>query len=317
MRVGAHIQNKIRSDAESIFRRYFRFWNIIPKYDNDYILNYCIFQHRLIPKKSRKIVKANGFICPTEYISKLKFIENIIETGKDLTPFLSRGVMDCSKDDLMLYDWGIHHLHISNERDDVKNDGFMKRSNLLLYVYFDETAAYFLMTINHSGDSHMWVKKQCMEILNSNWPEILAPSVIYGAESITPIPTEDDIKRLRIIRMNSLVSLSNGIFIASKGGGYSSDGTSNIAVLKSLDLKKKIDAVAYFLVNNKEDIINGLYDRNKLHDVPFNIRLSRIDNRGLYVTLNYNVELFFDYDDYNMSKRVFTGYRKRWFVCHS
>lgn len=310
-----HIHNKIFSDTESIFKRYFRFWNIIPKYENDYILSYFIFQHRIIPRKPRKILKAKEFVCPPEFISKLEFIENIIKTGKDLTPFLSRGVMDCRRDDLMLYDWGIHHLHISNERDNIKNDGFMKRSNLLLYVYFDVTTAYFLMTINHSGDSHMWVKKQCFEIIHSNWPKLLGTSTIYGIESVATIPDEDDLKKLRNIHINSLVDLSDGTFVVSNGGGYASEGTSNIAVLKSLDLKKKINAVAYFLVQNKDNIINSLYDKNKLHDIPFNIRLSRIDRKGIYVTLNYNIGLLFDYNNYCTSKRYFSTCEVRKIFC--
>lgn len=148
-----NIYNNLLSDAEAIFRKYFNIWNIIPKYENDYILNYCILKQRIISKNPRIILKSKEFVCPPEYISKLEFIENIIKVGGNLTPFLSRGVLDCNRDDLMLYDWGIHHLHITNERDEVKKDGFMKRSDLLLYAYFDEKAAYFLMTINHSGDS--------------------------------------------------------------------------------------------------------------------------------------------------------------------
>lgn len=155
----------------------------------------------------------------------------------------------------------------------------------------------------------MWVKKQCLEILYSNWPEVLYPYILSGVESISPNPSENDLKTLRKLHMNSLVELSNGTIVVSKGGGYASEGTSIIAVSKSLYIKNRIYAVASFIAKNKDKIINRTYDKKNLCDIPFNIRLSRIDNSGIYVTLNYDVELFFDYKNYSVSNRKFSTCR--------
>jgi hypothetical protein len=85
------------------------------------------------------------------------YLERIIEeieTGKDLSPRLSRGVvhglvkggrvkanMNFGRRpdlDLLLNDWGIHHLHLPDVLD---SDGFVRRNpaldmDMLLFVIF-------------------------------------------------------------------------------------------------------------------------------------------------------------------------------------
>jgi len=87
------------------------------------------------------------------------------QNGLDINPYLSRGIKKIAKPDSMLNDWGVLHLHLSNE---LENDGFMKRTKDLLFVYRDINIPhklYFLDIFSH-GD---WSKQQTVKILHNNW----------------------------------------------------------------------------------------------------------------------------------------------------
>lgn len=176
------------------------------KHQDDPLLDFYIYFRRVVNPMPRAIYKANDFSCPEEYSERLAYVENAIKRGDNLLPFMTRSLVDCSRDDAMLYHWNIVHLHISNEMDKVKNDGFMRRSGLLLYVYFTDNAAYFIRTIPHSGIANMWSLQGCLECINKNWPELIAGFKLKGAVAGTVLP-DSGIAALRKKNGNALVTL--------------------------------------------------------------------------------------------------------------
>lgn len=119
-------------DAKELFKRSLEAKGVIIKHDDDPIISWYIYRERTIRPSRRKVVKAKGFSCPPLFTDKLKRLETEIENGANLNSYLSRSIMDCSKDDLMLYDWGIYHLHISDKLD-TKN---------LMDLWKDQTCYY-------------------------------------------------------------------------------------------------------------------------------------------------------------------------------
>lgn len=200
-------------DAKELFRRRLRSMGVIVKHYDDPIISWYIYCERTISISRRKVVKAKGFSCQPLFTEKLKSLETEIENGTKLDSYLSRSIMDCSKDDLMLYDWGIYHLHISNNLDTKKSDGFMERSDLLLYALFDDDKAYFIKTINHKGENNMWTKKDCLEIINDNWPHLLKPYVIKGVSKEQKYISDDERSLLRKLHGNTFIALNNGVVI--------------------------------------------------------------------------------------------------------
>lgn len=98
-----------------------------------------------------------------------------IEQGRDLGKYLSRAVGIAAKVpgkklhrrrdlDLMLNDWGIHHLHISTQ---VEADGFVTRDGPLLFAAFRPDAAYLIDVMGH-GD---WVSDRLVQVLVDEWPD--------------------------------------------------------------------------------------------------------------------------------------------------
>jgi len=98
-----------------------------------------------------------------------------IKDGDDLKPFLSRSVkvaLDPRKGtphhlrkdlDLLLAEWGVHHLHLSML---IQTDGFAKRTRDLLFVVFRPDNAYLIGVFPHGS----WTKRSVAERAVRNWP---------------------------------------------------------------------------------------------------------------------------------------------------
>lgn len=99
-----------------------------------------------------------------------------IEDGDDLKPFLSRNVKvaldrrdrtphHLRKDlDLLLAEWGVHHLHLSTL---IQSDGFAKRTGDLLFVVLRPDDAYLIGIFPHGS----WTKRAVAERAIRNWPQ--------------------------------------------------------------------------------------------------------------------------------------------------
>jgi hypothetical protein len=106
----------------------------------------------------------------------LKALIQRIDHGENLKPFLSRSVKiaierrkgtphHLRKDlDLLLAEWGIHHLHLSAS---IQGDGFAKRTRDLLFVVFRPDDAYLIGVFPHGS----WSKRAIAERAVRNWPE--------------------------------------------------------------------------------------------------------------------------------------------------
>ena len=99
-----------------------------------------------------------------------------IKGGDDLKPFLSRSVkvaLDRRKGtphhlrkdlDLLLAEWGVHHLHLSMV---IQGDGFAKRTRDLLFVVLRPDDAYLIGIFPHGS----WTKRSVAERAARNWPK--------------------------------------------------------------------------------------------------------------------------------------------------
>lgn len=119
-----------------------------------------------------------------------------VERGDDLTPRLSKGTVYLHEDkavergrarrrdlDLLLNDWGVHHLHLGAH---TPNKRFVQRSKNLLLISFLDDHAYAVTLLAHGG----WADETILSILADNWPKdgvLLGPlSGIGLAERIPP-----------------------------------------------------------------------------------------------------------------------------------
>ena len=77
------------------------------------------------------------------------------------TPANARGDLKTRRDlDLLIADWGIHHLHLSPERDG-------RRTGDLLFAVFRPDDAYLLQILPHGN----WAELSLLETIVRNWPD--------------------------------------------------------------------------------------------------------------------------------------------------
>jgi len=189
------------------------------------------FKKRWIFPRPRNILEATGFIVPSEVQDGLELVRRKITTGDNLRPHLSKCIQDLDFKDLLLYDWGISHLHLGITLDD---NGFVERTGLILFVRFTEDTAYFLKVLQHGRGHNPWTMQELIRTIHENWPETIADHRLRGITNTGQQYNDEEYSRLREIRVTVLVGMDDGTVYAPLGGGYATDGTS-IDVVRSCD----------------------------------------------------------------------------------
>lgn len=113
--------------------------------------------------------------------------------GKNLNPYQSKGLRSADVHDGLYNDWGIHHLHLSTTKQ--PSMFFYDRSDYLLLIRFEDDTAYFIDIFLHK-EKHLWSLTDCIRILQTNWPELLAHYETPGM-TFTPNLNDEEIGILR------------------------------------------------------------------------------------------------------------------------
>jgi hypothetical protein len=132
---------------------------------SDLAIQYVSWRARLIPARPRRCHRSAELKASrkaVEHQAALDAIAAKIRAGEDLTPHLSKGVAKPVKDDPMMADWRIHHLHLSTA---IGDRGFVKRSGDLLFAAIDPDDAYLIGVYPHGA----WTRQEIAEILIRNW----------------------------------------------------------------------------------------------------------------------------------------------------
>ena len=168
---------------------------------------------------SRSIKKPADFLCPPEHLVGLQGLEKAILTGADLKPYRSRQTQKTEFQDGLLDHWNIHHFHLGNN---IEEDGFVERTNDLLFCLIEDTCAYFIKITSH--DSSPWVKKELITIIHQNWPAALDSSRVRGISSLGAELQDDDLEKLRKARLVTILDMEDGTFYIEPGIGRTMGG---------------------------------------------------------------------------------------------
>ena len=259
---------------------------------NDELLNDWGIQHlhlgsSLITKK-----KNRGFIEGTPELLFVYFDEQSerkVERGENINPYLSRKLPNLSANDELLNDWGIQHLHLGSSLiTKKKNRGFIEGTPELLFVYFDEQSAYFIVI----GDHESFGDQELLEILHDNWPEILEKFKAPNIKSVIP----DDLTKKQRYQMRKagynlgVNVMRDGTAYVMVGGGIMWSGDNTLDV----DGTNRLHTWAHRQTNNLRDLVPvmaaGLRARHRLEIVEsITLRLiveGRFDSRWFLIDDN-------------------------------
>jgi hypothetical protein len=205
---------------------------------------YFDWRRRQIPAQPRRVMRSRAFdqnpIAAARSVTIAEIVDDI-ERGADLTKYLSRRIRrgftlprksgkkrpsQLEHLDLLLNDWGVHHLHLST---DVEAHGFVKRDDPLLLVMFRSEKAYFLAVGTHQS----FADDQLVRIAVENWPEdklFIELKGVLGSREKPPYSPEER-RQLRSAGLASYINIDGRLF--SPPGGITTAGTSTQASLWS------------------------------------------------------------------------------------
>lgn len=211
---------------------------------------------RLVKPQRRTVHRSKAFqqnSLTVQRTADLAQIVDDIEHGRNLSRYLSRDITRAAVRipgqgrrpdlDLMLNDWGVHHLHISTQ---VEPDGFVKRDGPLLFVSFQPANAYLIDIMGH-GD---WTRDHVLQVLATEWPKAGVIHEIKGAMSLAHPLTEADRAVLRKKHINSFFEFNGKVY--SPNGFMSAAGFSMHATREADRLLDRIDAFEHEFARNSE-----------------------------------------------------------------
>ena len=166
----------------------------------------------------------------------------------------------------------------------------MERSDLLLYALFDNENAYFIKTINHKGENNMWTKKECLEIINDNWPHLLEPYIMKGVSKEQQYISDDERSTLRKNHVNTFITLNNGVVIMPPNMGLVCDGSPSKAIYAADYLKKQLKDVQSSIMNDISDFRKKIKSNEDIYEIKLeNVMLEEIKVKQLILKINNHI----------------------------
>ncbi|HHH9561161.1 TPA: hypothetical protein ACP321_005336 [Pseudomonas aeruginosa] len=239
---------------------------------------------RRIQPTPRTIKLADNFSYDKKHSDGWTEIKNKIEQGKDLSPYLSLGIEIAARQDDLLFEWGVHHLHLGT-RPHSKKTNFVERTGPLLFGHFTQDTFYAIGIYSHED----WCNTTIIESLAKNWPEKLSNYKAAGITKPAQIYTEEDRKTMRKRGANILTTLPDGTTLWPIGGGYNVKGISLRAIREQDREREHIKTIENKVLSLKSKIEEKLILEGYSGDHEVTARLDLHTNM---VTFNgYNLKI--------------------------
>jgi hypothetical protein len=245
---------------------------------SDIALQYFNARQRKIAPATRKFLYSKEFTCPPEHLIGLETLQKKSERGENLLPHQSRGLKKPGKHeyDRMLFDWGIHHLHLGTK---LLPNKLVEGFGPVLFCMVRSDTVYCIDIRSHGRDRpNVWGEKDLLEIVNSNWSEIISGSRT-DATSIFPNLTEpSQILRMRNAGLIMGVQLLDGTVLLPPGGGIASAGNSLNASLSHHHHANHLGNYMRHIRDNASLFIQKIQQDSNYFGKKFEFRLGVIDN---------------------------------------
>jgi hypothetical protein len=185
----------------------------------------------------------------------LSLIERQAREGVNLTPRLSKSILDPEFNDGLLEDWGIHHMHLSNK---VQANGFVERDGPLLFVMVHPETMFLVDLRDHDS----FADDELLQIVHDNWPDAIAdfraPGAVPGSLSPQLSPTS---RRKARKRLTVGWQAADGTIYLPPGGGTTTSGLSPEVVDAADDLRRKAHNAEEWVRKSAERIRDAIAER--------------------------------------------------------
>jgi hypothetical protein len=212
---------------------------------HDLAIQYYDLRRRYIPSRPRRVQVSDRVESADQHSEAIKIIAAKVKHGESLTAHLSRGISRAGSLDLMMVDWGIHHLHLSAS---IEPDGFVTRTGDILFVRLEDDCVYFIDILPHGGGQPPWTDVDIFETIHRNWPELTNE---WALRRIIAFPgggpfSAAERRRMRQRGIQVPITLSDGTVIVPSMG-ITLAGTSGEALIQYDRDVQFVDGVGRFL----------------------------------------------------------------------
>ena len=208
----------------------------VPSDDHAAVMLYLKMERYAIQARPRNIEKAPQFRCPPDRLEGLHGLEGAILTGADLRPYRSRRIESTKFLDGLLDHWNIHHFHLGGK---IEADGFVERTNELLFCLVEDDCVYLITVMSHSPPP--WAKKELITIIHENWPSVLEDCRVRGATKLRWELRDEDRQELRKAGVATFLDMPDGTIYIDPGVGLTS-GREHFLDLRDADKIKRTAA---------------------------------------------------------------------------
>ena len=221
------------------------------------------WQSRLVHPHPRQVNKAEGFDNSPIVQTNRPSIEALLTSlarGDNVNSHLSHDIMQgyCTRPpgrkhgpdfDLLLNEWGIHHLHLGQAPG---KNGFKTRTDEQLFVIFGRGVAFVLLVARHGA----WTNRDLIEATVRSWPNqglfVNLPGVLLGRGW-----TEDEHKGLRKVGATTAAVVNDKCWMSGVTGGITTALVSTRLSRETAQLLRQISHA-----NEHPDHLLSLLKRN-------------------------------------------------------
>lgn len=239
-------------------------------------------RRRRLQTRPRNVHESSEFQCPVNLSNGYQSLKAKLAAGEDVTPHLSKSLLDVNYDDPLLNDWGIHHFHLGQK---VESSGFIDRTGPLLFAFVTPDDVYCINVFPHGA----WTEQELIKILHRNWPATIADFKLNGVLGLEHSVSNQDIAKLRKAGVQTMVEVGPGVVYAPMGGGYSTAGTSIRATMQSDNYRRIVRSLEEHVRENLQMFLDKIVEQGLTPARPPEFSLLVNDEGFLAVETGSNV----------------------------
>lgn len=252
-------------------------------------LLHILIQHekKLISCRPRNVHESSGFKTKLDrlsgdYQTAYATIRKKLESGVDVTGHLSRLIQKQDFVDLLLADWALHHIHLTDIKSNPSNHFFDRSDQLAFAIVFQDDA--FFVDIRPHSEQFVFARRELLEIVRNNWPQLLEPYRLKGFVDVAYNADDEAIGKLRKAGVNTILKIGDAVY-APLGGGLTTAGT-------SLSVGEEADKLMFYI----KDLESLIRDREAV------LRAQIAGNQGIPEE-DLDFELFLDGGSFHVREK--------------
>ncbi len=233
-------------------------------------------------RRIRTVETSDVFSCPSDLQMGWERLKNLVESGGDLTPNLSKLVRKLNNKDSLLNDWGVHHFHLG----EALKGNYIERTGPLLFALVTRDNFYAINVFQHGA----WADQDIVETLHRNWPDALSSYRLNNVISATEV-SESERLILRAKNVNGMFTVSDGTVYAPIGGGVVTSGYNALSILKTDKQRRLLKGLEEKLQSQLVNLKERLYEHGYSGEETIKASLEITENQYLAIFPDYDISV--------------------------